>query len=52
MCKDGKCELYDGVVEDIAHFLLHCGKFAGDRGRLFGMTQKEFEGAEEWMAEI
>ena len=33
MCKDGKCEpCYEGVVEDIVHFLLHCGEFVGDRG--------------------
>ena len=38
MCKDGKCELCDeGVVENIGHFLLHCGVFAGDRGSLLGM---------------
>ena len=31
MCKDGKCELCDeGVVEDVVHFLLHCGEFVGD----------------------
>ena len=49
MCKDGKCELCDeGVVEDV-HFLLHCGEFAGGRGRLLGMI----EGIErtEWMEE-
>ena len=37
MCKDGKCELRDGVVEDV-HFLLHCGEFAGDGG-ILGMTE-------------
>ena len=48
MRQGGKCESCDeGVVEDIVHFLLHCGEFAGDRGRLFGMI----EGIEEWMAE-
>ena len=50
-CKDGKCELCDegcdeGVVKDIVHFLLHCGEFVGDRGRLFG-TIKAIEGTEE-----
>ena len=30
VCKDSKCELCDdGIVEDIVHFLLHCGKFVG-----------------------
>ena len=29
MCKDGKCELCDGVVEDIVDFL-NCEEFAGD----------------------
>ena len=32
------------------HFLLYCGEFAGDRGRLLGMI-KDIEGTEEWMAE-
>ena len=49
--KDGKCELCDeGVVEDIVHFLLYCGEFVCDRGRLLGMI-KDIEGTEEWMAE-
>ena len=40
MCKDGKYELCDeGVVEDVAHFLLHCGEFVGDQGRLLGMMK-------------
>ena len=39
MCKDGKCELYDeGIVEHV-HFLLHCGDFVGDKGRLLGMIK-------------
>ena len=34
MSKDDKCELRDeGAVEDIVHFLLHCGEFVVDRGR-------------------
>ena len=50
MCKDDKCEVCDkGVVEDV-HFLLHCGEFAGGRGRLLGMIEG-IEGTEEWMAE-
>ena len=32
------------------HFLLHCGEFSGDRGRLLGMIES-IEGTEEWMAE-
>ena len=49
--KDGKCELCDeGVVEDIVHFLLHCGEFVGVRGRLLGMIE-DIEGTEAWMAE-
>ena len=31
MCKGGKCELCD---EGLVDFLLHCGEFVGDRGRL------------------
>ena len=50
MCKDDKCELYDEGVVDVVHFLLHCGEFAGDRGRLLGMIEC-IEGTEEWMAE-
>ena len=47
MCQDGKCELCDeGVVEDIVHFLLHCGEFVGNRGRLLGMIEV-IEGTEE-----
>ena len=35
MCRDSKCELYDGgIVEDNVHFLLHCDEFVSDRGRL------------------
>ena len=51
MCKDGKCEQCDdGVVEDIVHFLLHCGEFVGDKGRLLGIIEG-IEGTEEWIAE-
>ena len=51
MRKDGKCELCDeGVAEDIVHFLLYCGKFVGDIGRLLGMIEG-IDGTEEWMAE-
>ena len=51
ICKDGKCEVCDdGVVKDIVHFLLHCGEFVGDRGRLLCMIEG-IEGTEEWMAE-
>ena len=50
MFKDGKCVLCDeGVVEDV-HFLLHCGEFFGDIGRLLGIIDG-IEGTEEWMAE-
>ena len=50
ICKDDKCELCDeGVMEDM-HFLLHCGEFASDRGRLLGMIEG-IEWTEEWMAE-
>ena len=50
MYKDGKCVVCnEGVVEDV-HFLLHCGEFAGDRGRLLGMIEY-IEGTDEWMAE-
>ena len=35
MCKGGNCDqCCEGVVEDV-HFLLHCGEFAGDRGRFW-----------------
>ena len=37
MCMDGKCEQCDEGVADDVHFLLHCGEFSGDRGRLLGM---------------
>ena len=38
------------VVEDIVHFLLHCGEFVGDRGRLLS-TIEGTEDTEEWMTE-
>ena len=50
MCKDGKGELCDEGFVDHVHFLLHCGEFAGDRGRLLGMIEC-IKGTEEWMAE-
>ena len=30
------------------HFLLHCGEFARDRGRLLGMIEVPEEWMEEW----
>ena len=48
MCKDGKCEICDEGVEEDVHFLLHCGEFAGDIRRLFGMIVG-IGGTEEWM---
>ena len=51
ICKDGKYEPCDeGIVEDIVDFLLHCGEFVGNGGRLLGMMEG-IEGTEEWMAE-
>ena len=32
------------------HFLLHCGEFAGNRGRLLDMIER-IEGTEEWMGQ-
>ena len=47
MCKDGKCELcHEGVVENIVHFLLHCGYFVCNKGRLLVMIEG-IEGTEE-----
>ena len=40
-CKDSKWELFDeSVLEDIVHFLLHCGEYVGDRGVGDVPTQK------------
>ena len=40
----------EGVVEDIVHFLLHCGEFAGDEEDYLGMIEGIDE-TEEWMTE-
>ena len=39
MSMEGRCELCDEDVKGIVHFLLHCGEFASDRGRLLDVIK-------------